>query len=198
MDENIDLNQELQKKNQEMLSNKKKVDLDTSMESLLVFFGNYCNNISSEINNRICEYHGISADSEKGKIFHNTITSFLFIANKELENIIKKTLDKIKEKLDSLDDKEYALLLNRASIVIINELTDYYATNINMLSSELNQDVSEEVKNKIDKFLFDFITIRIINVLKDKFMYTITVIGNNFEENKEIIDTINEKTIQKN
>ena len=71
-------------------------------------------------------------------------------------------------------------------------------TNINMLSSELNQDVSEEVKNKIDKFLFDFITIRIINVLKDKFMYTITVIGNNFEENKEIIDNINEKTIQKN
>ncbi len=196
MNENIDINKELKAKNEEMLLNKKKIDLDTSMESLMVFYNNYSNNIASEINNRICSLRNINPDSEQGKVFYNTITSFLFLTNKKLGEIINNNIETIKNKIGSISDDEYTSLLNNLSLSISNQMFDYYVENINMLSSELNQDVDEEIKNRINDYLYDLTTVKMMNMLRDKIMFAIKVINNNSEENKEVIESINEKVFK--
>ena len=197
MEENIDIKQTLQNTNQELLLNKKKMDLDKAMESLYMFYINYSPTISNEINNRVCSYHNIDPNSEQGKIFYNTITSFFFIVSKKLDEIIKSTIEPIKSKIDGMTDEEYNKELNHTSVVIINQMKDHYIENVNMLSSELNQNVDEETKSKIDKYLLEILTVKMINILKDKLMYAIRVVNNNFEENYHIIDTINENTVNK-
>ena len=196
MEENFDVSKELQHKNQEMLSNKKKIDLDNSMESLVLFYSNYSTNIASEINTRVCSLRGISQDSEQSMIFYNTITSFFFLASKKLKEIIASVIIPLKEKLDTINDENYSDVLNHTYLVITNKMYDYYTESINMLSNELNQDVNEEIKNKINSYVFDVITVKMMNTLRDKFMYGIKVINNNNEENKEVMETINEKTIK--
>lgn len=196
MEENIDVTRELQLKNQEMLLNKKKIDLDTSMESLLVFYSNYLTNIAVEVNNKICQYHEIEPNSEQGKIFYNTIMSFFIITSKKLDEIVKMNIEPIKSNLVNLTDKEYIDLLNKVSIKITDELLNYYNENINMLCSELNQDINEALKKNIERYLFDIMTIKMINMLKDKLMFSIRVISNNYEKNAEIIENINEKTLR--
>ncbi len=195
-DNNIDVNEQLKSKNQEMLLNKKIVDLDTSFESLLEFFNNYSTNIASDINNRICSYKNIIPTSEQGKIMFNTITSFFFIANKKLKEIVYINLSPLKAKLKDLDNTKYQQELSYLSTVVTNQMLDYYTENISMLYSELNTDTNEDVKTKIENYLFEVITIKMINNLKDKFMYTIQVITNNNKENQEVIESINEKTIK--
>ncbi len=196
MEENFDVSKELQHKNQEMLLNKKKIDLDNSMESLVLFYSNYSTNIASEINTRVCSLRGISQDSEQSMIFYNTITSFFFLASKKLKEIIASVIIPLKEKLDTINDENYSDVLNHTYLVITNKMYDYYTESINMLSNELNQDVNEEIKNKINSYVFDVITVKMMNTLRDKFMYGIKVINNNNEENKEVMETINEKTIK--
>ena len=171
MDNNVDINKELQLKNQEMLLNKKKIDLDTSMESLLVFYSNYSTNLATEINNRICMIKNINSDSEQSKIMYNTITSFFFLLSKKLQELITKKTDKIKEKLSTIDDKEYDKELKYMSIVVINQMLEYYGETIDMLVEELTRDESDVNKDKISNYLFEIIYGKMMNMLKDKFIY---------------------------
>ncbi len=195
--EDININKELQEKNQEMLLNKKIIDLDNSMESLMVFYSVYTTNMASEINSRVCFFRNIDPNSEQGKIFFNTITTFFFMVNKKLKEIITSVLEPLKAKLSNIDDKEYVKELNDKSLLITNQISDYYFESINMLLSELNQDVAEDTKTKINEYVLDTITVKMMNMFKDKFMFSIKVINNNYEENKEVIESINEKTINR-
>ena len=196
MNEDIDINKELQQKNQEMLLNKKRIDLDTSMESLFVFYSNYATNIATEINNRVCAYHEIDSNSEQGKIFYNIIISFFSMVSNKLKEIISTNIEPVKSKLSIITDEEYSELLSTVSNNMIKEINDYCFNNIYMLNSEINQDVSEDVKYCIDNYLNEIINVKMINMLKDKFMFAIKVISNNYVENKEVIENINEKTIK--
>jgi len=196
MKENIDVTKELQQKNQELLLNKKKIDLDTAMDSLIVFYDNYSNNIASDINSQICVYHGINPLSEQAKIFDNTINSFFFIISSKLKDVIANNIEPLKSKLKTISDDEYRKELNNISTAIVNQMLDYYAENVNMLCNELNQDVDENTKSKINNYLFEVMTIKMINTLKDKFMYSIKVIGNNYEENYQVMENINEKVLK--
>ena len=196
MEEYIDVNKELEQKNQEMFLNKKRIDLDNSMESLMVFYSNYSMNVASEINNRICIYRNINSSSEDSKILYNTITSFFLIVSKKLKEIINNQIEPIKDKLDGLTDEEYIKKLNDISTGIIDNMSSYFKENANMLSDELNQDIDDDIKNSINKYILDILTIKMINMLRDKIMYSIKVINNNYEANKEIIENINEKTLK--
>ncbi len=191
----IDVTKELQQKNQEMLLNKKMIDLDKAMESLLVFYNNYCSNVSIDINNRICLYRNVEIESEQGKIFYNTITSFFQIVMNKLKEIINNNTSVLKRKLSSFSDEEYTNELNHISLEIINQMSDYYINNVGMLSNELNQDASDDIKTRISDYLIEMITVKMINMLKDKVMFSIKVINNNYEENYQVIENINEKTL---
>ena len=197
MDNNIDTNEELKIKNQEMLLNKKKTDLDTSMESLVVFYSNYAFNLASEINNRICMIKGISSNSEQGNIMLNTIIGFFTLLSNKLKELIENKTKKIKERIDTISDEEYDKELRYLSIFVNNQLLEYYGENIDMLIEELTENDKEITKEKISNYLFEIIYGKMMNMLRDKFMYSIMVIGNNTLENKEVIQEINEKTIKK-
>ena len=192
----VDLVKELEIKNQEMLLNKKRVDLDTSMESLLVFYENYSQGLSSEINNRICTYKNIDPNTDEGKMLLNTINSFLNILSNKLKELVTKKTSIIKDKLNTISDNEYNKELRYMSIHVINQMLEFYGDNIDMLIEEVNSDTNELVKNKINNYLFEVIYGKLMNVLKDKFMYSIKVIANNEEENNQIIDNINRKVLK--
>jgi len=191
----IDVTKELQQKNQEMLLNKKMIDLDKAMESLLVFYNNYCSNVAIDINNRICLYRNVEIESEQGKIFYNTITSFFQIVMNKLKEIINNNTSVLKRKLSSFSDEEYTNELNHISLEIINQMSDYYINNVGMLGNELNQDASDDIKTRISDYLIEMITVKMLNMLKDKVMFSIKVINNNYEENYQVIENINEKTL---
>lgn len=195
---NDEINETLAEKNNSMLINKKNVDLDKAKENILDFYRKYVTSkIAKEINKQICVYHGISVNSEQGKIFYNTITTFFFLACDELENYLTENINILKEKLESLSDEDYKKALGYLSITITNHMSEYSTEKIDMLCNELNQNVNNEVKERINKYLFDVVTIKMINNLKDKVMYAIAVINNNDRENNEVMKRINEKTIKK-
>ena len=192
-----DISKELELKNQEMLLNKKKIDLDKAMESLFVSFITRTPIIASEMNENICLYKNIDSNSEQGKILYNTITSFFFIASKKIEEIVTSDINPIKDKLKNLSDDEYNKELTNVSVAIINKIKDYFIENLDMLKNELNQDVSEDVKNKINDYLYRVINIKVINMIREKLMYAVIVVNNNNEENNQIMENLNEKIIKK-
>lgn len=196
MDNNIDTKEELKIKNQEMLLNKKKIDLDTSMESLVVFYNNYSINLANEINNQVCLMKKIEADSEQGTIILNTIIGFLTILSNKLQELIYSKTGEIKEKLDTITDEDYNKELNYMSISVHNQLLEFYGESINMLIDELTSDTDDVTKDRISNYLFEIVYGKMMGMLRDKFMYSIRVISNNREENYQVIQEINEKTIK--
>ena len=168
------------------------------MESLIDFYSKYyTNTIANEMNDRICIFHGVSPNSEQGKIFYNTITTFFFLGCDELKKVLNANLEPLKEKIANIPDEEYPKVLERLSITVVNTMSDYYMERIEMLSNELNKDVSPDQKIRINKYVSDILSMRMINMLKDKFMYAIKVICNNSKENNQVMETINEKTVNK-
>ncbi len=195
MDGNIDISQELKAKNQEMLLEKKKTDLDKSTDSLLEFYRLYSTEtVANEIRDRICMFHNIDNNSEQAQIFSKTIFVFLNTAFNEFEKEVKTKREILKQKIKDLNDEEYNKALQLFSVSITNSLSEYYIANLEMLNAELNQNVDDETKEKIKKYLYDIIAVKMINNLKEKFIYSMKVISNNNVENKEVIDIINEKT----
>jgi hypothetical protein len=142
-------------------------------------------------------FHGISPNGEQGKIFYNTITTFFYLACEELKKVINENVEPLKEKLNNIPDKDYSKVLDRLSITVVNTMSDYYFEKVEMLSNELNKDVSADQKIRINKYVSDILTMRMINMLKDKFLYYVMVIGNNNTENNEVKKKVEEKTISK-
>ena len=196
MDNNIDTKEELKVLNQEVLLNKKRIDLDTSMESLIVFYSNYSTNLVNDINNKVCSMRNIDPNSEQGKILYNTISGFFTIICNKLKEIINEKTSHIKNKLDNITDEEYNKELRYLSIKVVNQMLEFYGENIDMLINELTMDTNDLTKNRITNYLFEFIYVKMMNVLRDQFMYSINIIGNNSEENNQVIESINEKTLK--
>ena len=133
MDEEI--KEELQKKNEEMFLNKKKIDIDKSMESFIMFYENYFNTtIPNEMTDRICQLHGISKNSEQGMAFYNMITTFFRSAFDELKNSVNTNVESLKKKIDNIPDEEYPKVLSRLSVAVINNMSDYFLGREEMLN----------------------------------------------------------------
>ena len=77
MENNVDINEVLKNKNNEMLLNKKRIDLDKAMESIQMFYNNYCDNYAIEINDQLCGIKNIDINSEQGEIIKKMTASFL-------------------------------------------------------------------------------------------------------------------------
>lgn len=216
MEDNVDVSKELAQKNQEILHNKKASDLEKTMESLALFFRFHTLNAASDINNKVCMDQGIDPnnihDKDQAEIYYNTLVTFFSSAAKALEDIIKEECEVIKDKLDSLSDVEYESELKRISLVIKNRMLDYFIgikksdngqinekgseNGIQELANELSQNVDDTVKEKIYKYLYEVISGKMINVLNDNLMISIQVIINNNKENQEVMERINDITIE--
>ena len=140
MDNNVDINEELRIKNQELFLNKKKIDLETSMDTVIVFFSNYTNGLATEVNNKVCEMKNIDPNSEQSKIMGYTITKFFANLADELKKKVLAGVDSIKEKIASLTDEEYINELKKMSENVISQLLQYCDENVGMLVQELAGD----------------------------------------------------------
>lgn len=197
MENNFDVNEQLREKNQEMLLEKKKTDLDKSTDTLIEFYRFYSlETIVNEIKDRVCVFNNVDGQSEQAEIFKRTIVAFLSVACDEFEKELKNKRELLKIKITKLSDEAYNKELQYLSVSVTNYLSEYYIKNLEMLNMELNQSTNEENKERIMKYLTDVITVKMINNLREKFIYSMKVISNNNEENKEIIESINEKTIK--
>ena len=198
MNNNVDSKEELAVKNDTMLLDKNKYDLDNSMDSLNTFFVNYSTNtLANDINNRICIIKNIDPTSEQGKTMLNTVIGFFTIlSNKFKELIIAKT-QKLKDNLNTITSEDYNKELRYLSIYTNNQLLAFYEENINMLLDELANDVDNLTREKINNYLFEAIHEKMMNMLRDKFDFSIKLISNNYNANEEIMKNINEKTLNK-
>jgi hypothetical protein len=197
MEENIDIKQTLLDTNQELLLNKKKIDLDKALESLQLFYISYTPGIATEIKKTVCSYRNIDSQSEQAMVFYRTITSFFMMASKQIKEIVDREKEPLKNKISEMSDDEYNKELGRLSLLILNKTKDYFFENASMLISELDQNVDDDTKSKIDKYVLEMLTVKVINIIKDKLMFYLKVISNNNEENKEMIDNINNNTVSK-
>ena len=196
MDNNTDTNEELKQKNQDVLRNANQAGIDISMESLIDFFSKYSNNLSNDINRQICLIKNVNPDSEESMISLNIINGFFTLLSDKLKELITNKINKLKIKIDNLTDDEYNKELRYMSIIVNNQLLEFYSQNIDVLVNELASDVDDITKDKINNYLFEIIYGKMMNVLRDKFIVYITIIGNKFKENKLKIEEINEKTIK--
>ena len=192
-DEN-DINIELKAKHEEMLLNKKKYDIDNMVESLLLFFSNYSNNLSIEIVDKICIINKIDKNNQESEIVKSMVVALFDMINQKLkENTVSK-FNIFKEKMVSINNNDYNKVLNQLSHMIINEISDFYLENGIVLVNELGKDDNRiELNNYIMKIIYG----KLINKLKDQFMYSVRLIDNNYEENEQIINSINQKIINK-
>lgn len=196
MENNVDINEVLKNKNNEMLLNKKRIDLDKAMESIQMFYNNYCDNYAIEINDQLCGIKNIDINSEQGEIIKKMTASFLNMITDTLNKTISEKTMLIKEQLNNMDDIKYNKVLNYMSLNIVNQISEFYLENVNMLINELVFDSDLEINKRISDYLSTIVYNKIINVLKDQFMYAIKLIDNNYEENNQIMEGINEKTIK--
>lgn len=196
MENSVDVNELVKATNQELLLQKKKIDLDNSMESLSVFYSNYSTTMAEKMNDIICKYHNIDPNSDDGKIYLNTITGFFNLANKKLNEIIKENANVLKDKLATLDDDSYNKELDYMSLVITNNMLDYYGESAKMLINEVIDNLDDVTCDRVSNYILEVLTVKMINKLKENMMFSMKVITNNSEENNQKIESINEKTIK--
>ncbi len=188
------LNKELQAKHQEMLLNKKRIDIDNVVESILLFFNNYFPNFSFEVANKIKEYKNITVDNPYNEIINGLVTSFFSILETKIKETTINQFGSIKNNMSLLSDEECNKELRHVSNVIANEISDCYLENAVDLVKELNNnDADKNVNDYILKVVYN----RLMNTFKNCLVYSVKVIDNNYEENTQIMQIINEKAFNK-
>ena len=215
MEDNVNVSEELKQKNQEMLLTKKKTDLEKSMESLTLFYDFHTGNVALDVNNKVCEFLNISLDSEQREVNYNIITAFFKMTLDQLKTIIDEELKIIENKMNNETKEQYFNDLNKMAYNVKNHMWDFLngyddeededdkssdekkENIIDILVDELCENTDVETKKKVNKYLNDVITFKMINVLRDNLMVSIEIIHNNYKENQKLIDEINERTIPK-
>ena len=189
-----DINVALREINQKMLVNKKKIDIDNIVESILLFFNNYFNTLSDEVVNKVISLKSFDNNDSSKEIVSKLVLSFFNILENKLKDTCLNKFNSIKNDVSKLSDNECNKKLNYIASIISNQISDYYLDNAHDLINELNND--DDNKN-ISDYILKIVYNRVINTLKDRLMYGIKVIDNNYEENNLKLENINEKTISK-
>ena len=189
-----DINEALREFNQNALLNKKRVDIENIVESILLFFNNYFNNLTNESIIKVIDYKNINDSDPYKEIISGLMSAFFNLIENKTKEITINNFNTIKNKISNLTDLECSKELSRISNIITNEISDYYLENANDLVNELTK---EDNNKNISDYILKILYSKVINTLKDRLMYSIKVIDNNYEENNQKLESINEKTINK-
>lgn len=193
MKDNFDVQEELKNKNYELYINKLIVDLEKTMESLLMFYSNYCDTLSKDSTNTIISY--LDNSLEKQDTVSNLVNTFFGMIKGKINDIIKERLENIKNNIQNIDHINYEKKLNDEALLIANQLSDYYQENIYMLIDEISKDITT-YRLDFKDYLLNTLYRKLINTLIDKLMYSIKLINNNYDENTMMLETINQKTLK--
>ena len=191
MDNNIDVHEELKIKNQELYINKLIIDLDSAMESLLLFYDNYCDTISKDVINKTISFID---NLENQDMINKLVNTFFNMYKNELHRIIKERMIHLKEDIQNIENLSYIKKLNEESRIISNQISEYYHENIYMLIDEIMKDISNK-KLEFKDYLLNSVYLKLINTLRDKLIFSMRVINNNYDESTTKIQDINTKTL---
>ncbi len=188
--ENIDIAKELEAKNREIFFNKLNIDLEKSEELLLLSSKNQIQMIVNDLTNMI------SSISNDDKDVNKTVSAFFKVVINKLNNLLKKRSLSLKEKLNNIEEVEYQKLLNETAEIVINSLEKAYLKNIQLLIDEFSNNLDDFNKNRLSNYLTDNVLTKIVNNLKENFLFGNMIIYNAFLENYERMENINKKTIK--
>ena len=195
MDNNIDVVEQLKIKNHELYINKMIIDLENTMESFILFYNNFCDSFLKEIVSKITFLLDDSQNSDKKTMTNNTILSFFTMYKENVKNEIDTRTKLIRDYIKENDISNYNKKLNSEALLIVNQITDYYHENINMLIDELSQYIKNNELYFKD-YLLNTVRHKLINTLSVQLMYSVKLINNNSDENTMMLQTINEKTLK--
>ena len=195
MDNDIDVVEQLRIKNHELYINKLIIDLENAIESLIIFYNNYCDTISGETKNITSVLLDNKTDISEKQMNDSLLDSFFSLFKEKVSQIFKNRLGVIKSNIQNIDAFNYEKKLNNESLIIVNQVSDYYQENILMLIDEIKENFivhQLEVREYLQKAVY----IKLMNTLKDKLIYSIKLINNNYDENTTMLQSINEKTLK--
>lgn len=205
MEDNIDVVKELEIKNQELFVNKIIIDLETAMESLMLFYSKkmddnkdnytYCDMVASDVINNINSFLDNPNDVLQKEKVSALVNSFFYIYKNKVNTLIPERLQEIKKDIQNIDSLNYEMKLNNESSAIIKQISDYYQENIYMLIEEIKDSVNNH-QLVFQEYLIKNVHDKLINMLKDKLIYSIKLINNNYDENTAVLQIINEKTLK--
>lgn len=193
MENNLDVQETLKNKNQELYINKLIIDLEKTMESLLMFYNNYSDTLSNDATTKIISY--LDNGTDKSAAISNLVNTFFNMIKVKLNNIVKERLDSIKNDISNIDHINYEKRLDEEALYIANQISDYYQENVYMLIDEVSKDMTT-YRLDFKDYVLNTLNRRLINTLRDKLVYSIKLINNNYDENTQMLETINEKTLK--
>ena len=177
MDDNIDVVKELEIKNREIFDNKIIIDLEKTMDSLIMFYGNYCDTVSNEVINTINLYLD-KKDDTSYEMISNLVTSFFTMLKGDLNKIVNERLTLIKADIQSINSFNYEKKLTNESLIITNQISDFYQEKIYELIDAVKDNVKEH-RLDLKDYLLTAVYLKLMNTLKDKLMYSVKLIKNN-------------------
>ena len=205
MEDNIDVVKELEIKNQELFVNKIIIDLETAMESLLLFYSKkmddreeahtYCDIVANDVISKLISLLDNPTNIEQQEKVSALVTAFFDMYKAKVNTFVPERLQVIKENINNIDSVNYEKNLNDESTTIVNKISEFYQENIYMLIDEIEENITEH-RLDLKDYLLNTVYLKLINMLKDKLIYSIKLIGNNYDENTAVLQVINEKTLK--
>ncbi len=196
MDNNVDTNEELREIHQELLVNKNGIDLETAMESFLLFYSNRCDVILENVIDTIINKYITNADPSKKEEAEQVIRGFFALYKTNVETIVNGKTKEVKDTIDSIEQEDYGKKQQEMKKAIIDAVSSYYLSNVVELIGTIKA-CDTSCPETIDIYFLQTVFKTLIDELNDKLKYSIGTINNNFEANILHIEEINARTFNK-
>lgn len=196
MEDNINVAREFKKKNKELFDNKIVIDLEKAMDSFEVFYKLHCDTVAGlEVVNKINSFLDNKDDTSKETV-KTLVNNFFKMFKDQLEEILNKRKEAIENDMQNINSSNYEKRLINESLIIANQVSDFYNEKIYELIDALKDNIKEHQLD-LEDYLLSGLYVRLMNTLRDKSIYYFKLICNNYDENTAKYQSMNEKMSQK-
>ena len=196
MNNNVDIEEELREKHQELLINKNGIDLETAMESFLLFYSNRCDVILENVIYTIINEYIANADSSKKDEAEQVIRGFFALYKASVETIVNEKTKEVKDNIDNIDSEDYSKKQHEMVDSIIKKVSENYLSTVKELITAI-----KTCDANCSKTIDDYLTQKVFKILTDplqeQLKYSMGTINNNFGANISHIEEINARTLNK-
>ncbi len=191
MNSNVDVLQELKKKNKEIYLNKLIVDVDSNSEILEITINNMINLFTEEMINKLSEIYNKNIDDKNRKV----IINFQEKINNKLINLIHDRAFNLKNAVNIENNLNYKQNLDDETNVLIEKITKYYKEKVGKVIDDLSKELDSFSKDRIVDYFHILYYERLINKLKEILLNTNLILFNNYQVSLEKYDNMNKKAL---
>lgn len=195
MDNIVNIDEVLKEKHRELLVNKNSIDLETAMESFLLFYNNRCDVIFIDVVDVILSRYIVNADPSKKEEAKLLIRSFFDLYKSSIEKAVKDKTIEVKDSINNIEQDDYGQKQLEMKEAIIDAASSFYFSNVVELINTIKA-CDTTCPETIDIYLRTVFK-TLIDEINDKLKYSIGTINNNFEANISHIEEINARTLNK-